>query len=102
MCPQTLTTSGIVTFFNYICITHEYNDDVEVGGARYLYGLDFGHELAQIYFFDFWQWDSMLIPPRGVRSQSRGGKLDFLVKEATKNTANTVLDREVNLHIQEN
>ena len=69
---------------------------------RYLYGLNFGHEVAQIYFSYFWQWDSMLIPPRGVRSQSRGGKLDFLVKEATKNTANTVLDREVNLHIQEN
>ena len=50
--------------------------------SRYLYELDFGHELAQIYFFDFWQWDSMLIPPRGVRSQSRGGKLDFLAKGA--------------------
>ena len=59
--------------------------------ARYLYGLDFGHELAQIYFFDFWQWDSMLIPPRGVRSQSRGGKLDFLAKVATKNSQNRQL-----------
>ena len=56
--------------------------------SRYLYELDFGHELAQIYFFDFWQWDSMLIPPRGVRSQSRGGKLDFLAKVATKNSQN--------------
>ena len=60
-------------------------------GTRYLYGLDFGHELAQIYFFDFWQWDSMLIPPRGVRSQSRGGKLDFLAKVATKNSQNRQL-----------
>ena len=59
--------------------------------ARYLYGLDFGHELAQIYFFDFWQWDSMLISPRGVRSQSRGGKLDFLAKVATKNSQNRQL-----------
>ena len=45
---------------------------------RYLYGLDFGQGHAQTYFFDFWQWDSMLIPPRGVRSQSRGGKLEVL------------------------
>ena len=35
-CPQTLT-SGIVNFFNYICITHEYNDDDEeaVEGISY-------------------------------------------------------------------
>ena len=29
---STLTTSGTVTIFYYICITHEYNDDDEVGG----------------------------------------------------------------------
>ena len=86
-----------ITFFNTTSFSF-----ILLSTPRYLYGLDFGHEVAQIYFIDFWQWDSMLIPPRGVRSQSRGGKLDFLVKEATKNTANTVLDREVNLHIQEN
>ena len=33
----------------------------------------------------------MLIPPRGVRSQSRGGKLDFLAKVATKNSQNRQL-----------
>ena len=59
--------------------------------SRYLYGLDFGQELAQNYFFDFWAWEGMLIPPSCVRSQSHDGKLDFLAKIATKNSQNRQL-----------
>ena len=59
--------------------------------ARYLYGLDFGQVRAQNYFFDFWAWEGILIPPSCVRSQSHGGKLDFLAKIATKNRQNRQL-----------
>ena len=40
--------------------------------------LDFGQSLAQTYFFDFWVVEGMLIPSRGVRSQSHDGKLQLL------------------------
>ena len=59
--------------------------------TRYLYGLDFGQVRAQNYFFDFWAWEGILIPPSCVRSQSHGGKLDFLAKIATKNRQNRQL-----------
>ena len=56
-----------------------------VSRSRYLYGLDFGQVRAQNYFFDFWAWEGILIPPSCVRSQSHGGKLEFLAKIATRN-----------------
>ena len=46
---------------------------------------------AQNYFFDFWAWEGILIPPSCVRSQSHDGKLDFLAKIATKNRQNRQL-----------
>ena len=64
---------GLPRQFGQVCV---FSESVIV--SRYLYGLDFGQGHAQTHFFDFRQWDSMLIPPRGVRSQSRGGKLEVL------------------------
>ena len=46
--------------------------------TRWLYPLDFEQNLAQTYFFDFWVLEGMLIPPRGVRSQSHEEKLQLL------------------------
>ena len=46
--------------------------------SQYLYGLDFEQWGAQTQFFDFWVWEGMLIPPRGVRSRCYNEKMQLL------------------------